>query len=535
MIDNNVERVKYHMEEIMKILEIPKNDSTENTPLRVSKMWCNEVFANRNNYNIDKLNARMKVFDNVDDLTDLVIVKDIPFSSTCFTGKTPVRMKDGLKYIKDVEVGDIAITFNEEGNIEEKRVTHLMRHTTRETVNVHTERGRKIRCTPDHPFYVENVGWTNAEDLVEGDKLRALNNSRGFKGASTWDYTINENYSLGYVLGAIASDGSTNRNQVRLEVNDLEFAEKFRDHMYKAFNIKAEITKTEYSSGYTPNKHTHRNLVRVISGYLVDYLKQVFGGSTDSKEFKFPKIVLNSYDIFKGFVNGYFEGDGSSYKEINARIITTNKEFAKEFSSILGGYHYEKENGDYSNIHTVGVPLHLLDMNRREYEKIKYEEMWEEEFKNEEKVVINPLVAYDYITLIEELPKYKVNVYNFEVEDNHTYLANDIWVHNCEHHFMPFMGTISVGYVPNKSIVGLSKIPRAVKFFSKKPQIQERLVQEIADYLNGIIEPKAIYVIARDSVHTCVLCRGAESECDTDTIYTMGDKSYMTEFLTRIR
>lgn len=105
----------------------------------------------------------------------------------------------------------------------------------------------------------------------------------------------------------------------------------------------------------------------------------------------------------------------------------------------------------------------------------------------------------------------------------------------CEHHLMPFFGKITVGYVPRHHILGLSKIPRAVEYFSKKPQLQERLVQEIAQYLNDVVNPYEIYVIARDTIHTCVLCRGVESECDTDTIYSIGDNKYRTEFFERIR
>ena len=61
MIDNKVEQIKEHIEAIMKILEIPITESNKNTPLRVAKMWCHELFANRNNANIEELKALFKL------------------------------------------------------------------------------------------------------------------------------------------------------------------------------------------------------------------------------------------------------------------------------------------------------------------------------------------------------------------------------------------------------------------------------------------------------------------------------------------
>lgn len=86
----------------------------------------------------------------------------------------------------------------------------------------------------------------------------------------------------------------------------------------------------------------------------------------------------------------------------------------------------------------------------------------------------------------------------------------------CEHHWLPFMGTVSVSYTPNEKIIGLSKIPRVVKFFSKKPQLQERLTNEIGQYLVDLLKPKNL-VVTMQATHTCVLCRGAESPAETIT------------------
>ena len=88
----------------------------------------------------------------------------------------------------------------------------------------------------------------------------------------------------------------------------------------------------------------------------------------------------------------------------------------------------------------------------------------------------------------------------------------------CEHHWLPFMGIAEVAYNPTNKIIGLSKIPRVVKYFSQKPQLQEKLTNEIGEYLFNLLQPEWIKV-KLTATHTCVMCRGAESDCETETSY----------------
>ena len=106
----------------------------------------------------------------------------------------------------------------------------------------------------------------------------------------------------------------------------------------------------------------------------------------------------------------------------------------------------------------------------------------------------------------------------FPAESNNPVTVEVPFYSMCEHHWLPFFGTVSVTYVPNKTIIGLSKIPRVVEFFSKKPQLQERFTTEIGEYLVSVIDPKylSVRVVAE---HTCVSMRGAKSPCKTSTIF----------------
>lgn len=81
----------------------------------------------------------------------------------------------------------------------------------------------------------------------------------------------------------------------------------------------------------------------------------------------------------------------------------------------------------------------------------------------------------------------------------------------CEHHFVPMSGFAYIAYVPHKKLIGLSKIPRIVRFFAKRPQVQERLAAQIADSLVLLLETEnvAISIIAE---HYCVISRGIENE-----------------------
>src|SRR3990167_8404146 len=79
----------------------------------------------------------------------------------------------------------------------------------------------------------------------------------------------------------------------------------------------------------------------------------------------------------------------------------------------------------------------------------------------------------------------------------------------CSHHFMPFIGKFWFGYIPNKKVCGLSKVPRVVEYFSKRPQVQERLTEEIVSYLNGKLNQKGCMLVMK-AKHYCAIMRGVE-------------------------
>jgi len=93
---------------------------------------------------------------------------------------------------------------------------------------------------------------------------------------------------------------------------------------------------------------------------------------------------------------------------------------------------------------------------------------------------------------------------------------------NCEHHMQPFFGTVSIGYIPNKKIIGLSKLPRIVEMYARRLQNQERLTMQIAETLNKILKAQGVGVVVK-AKHLCMIARGVEKQnSEMVTSFCMG-------------
>ena len=114
--------------------------------------------------------------------------------------------------------------------------------------------------------------------------------------------------------------------------------------------------------------------------------------------------------------------------------------------------------------------------------------------RNEPKLTLFRNTGYRDILIVKEIPFYSL----------------------CAHHSLPMFGHVSIAYIPGSKIVGLSKLPRVVKFFSSRLQVQEDFTKELADYLHRKLGAKGVFVIVK-ARHLCMEMRGAKTH-DAETV-----------------
>jgi len=126
----------------------------------------------------------------------------------------------------------------------------------------------------------------------------------------------------------------------------------------------------------------------------------------------------------------------------------------------------------------------------------------------------------------------------FKEDYNEMVIVKDIELFSlCEHHMLPFFGKAHIAYIPNGSIVGLSKLPRVVDAFARRLQVQERLTHEILDAIQETLNPHGVAVVI-EAVHLCMMMRGVQKQnsATTTSAFTGEFKNVetRTEFLNLI-
>ena len=108
--------------------------------------------------------------------------------------------------------------------------------------------------------------------------------------------------------------------------------------------------------------------------------------------------------------------------------------------------------------------------------------------------------------------KPKVALFDNKYQYNQMLVEKDITFYsNCEHHFVPIIGKAHVSYISSGKVIGLSKLNRIVNYYAKRPQVQERLTNQIAEELKGILGTEDVAVII-DAKHLCVSSRGIKDD-----------------------
>ncbi len=134
--------------------------------------------------------------------------------------------------------------------------------------------------------------------------------------------------------------------------------------------------------------------------------------------------------------------------------------------------------------------------------------------------------------------KPEISLFNNKYNYNNMLLEKDITLYsNCEHHFVPIIGKVHIAYFPDNKVIGLSKLNRIVQYYAKRPQVQERLNNQIADALKEILAHNNVAVMI-EADHLCVSSRGIKDTNSKTTTFVYSGKfknqEIKQEFLSQI-
>jgi len=434
----------------------------------------------------------------VEDYDEMVVVKDIDFFSLCVPSKQIVNAVDGAKPARLVRPGDRLWTLVE-GHLKPTTVTTVTSRKTRDIVEVRTEKGR-FQVTPDHPVKTWQ-GWQEAERLEPGDDVEWVNP----KSLCRVPFEVRPGYAVGYVLGAVASDGSIqDGRRICLVVKKRAFAEKYRAMLTEAFpGCSSDIEDVVVPSSFL-NRDVPMFRVRVVSRAIAEKLCRWLGlaetGSrSKTKTFRFPKVVTSSERMMQGFLDGYADGDGYRTQNESRILVSANTGFLRELGAYLE-----------TRIHAGSSGTARLRVSSRWHQPGWF---GKHGFHQETPFYVPADSAYVAVRDVRRLPVADKphEVYSFKCEPYPTFLVGGHLTHNCEHHLLPFVGKAHVAYMPKGKIVGLSKIPRLVEMFSRRLQVQERLTVQVANALEDALQPRGVAVVM-EAVHLCMLMRGVEKQ-----------------------
>jgi len=145
-------------------------------------------------------------------------------------------------------------------------------------------------------------------------------------------------------------------------------------------------------------------------------------------------------------------------------------------------------------------------------EKIVDKPFFDNDWFDEESKENTPRRIEGYKEELEERRDFKFTTFEIDEDyDEMVSIVNIDFMSFCSHHMLPFRGTAHVAYIPNGKLCGASKIPRTVDKFAARPQIQEVMTMEIADYIEERLEPRGIMVMI-EAEHMCMTERGVNKD-----------------------
>lgn len=332
-----------------------------------------------------------------------------------FSGDTKIFNPDNnFKLISQFKVGDLITTFNQETNkLEDKKVVKVIANNSKIWYNLKTTNS-SLLSLPECNYINENMEKVKLKDLNVGDKIWIL---RSAHKRSVRIKKLDTEYSLGYVLGALlVGDGNIWGSSLKLQTLKDNLAYKFSDEFINCFGLEPnkEIILKTNKANITPLHQVSINNVQICSIIL-----ELCNNNVKKDSFTVPRIIFNDFDIFKGFYDACVDSG------FDNKITSLNKLFIEYFAELLklniGTVLNRKDNKEYFSLDILS-----LDKLKEEFEL----------FKNKTPIIIYPDIKLETITGIKCEQHIKRNgeykeCYALEIEDNHTYIANNLYVTDC--------------------------------------------------------------------------------------------------------
>jgi GTP cyclohydrolase I len=397
--------------------EDPNRDGLKNTPSRYIKSWKELTCGySQDPHEFFKAQFIEESYDQ------MVILKDIDFYSMCLSGSTFIDTPKGRIPINRIKDGEFAYCWDENlcrmtiSQIRNPRITGKNKRLYR----VYSDKDT-ILCTAEHRFLTFTRGWIEAQNLIPGDSIIALNKGSVYENSVPRAYLI---------WSGLTKEISEHRF-VYEELNGLITK---KDHIHHIDN--------------QPNNNSPENLTLLSC----------------SDHFRLHRLSEEK--------TGFALFTDEQRKQMSAKRIEGIKKSQTEEVR-------KKRSESIKKYWNLLTDIERADRNHR-------------------------------ILLVECTDWYE-DVWCMDVPDYQNFVANGMVVHNCEHHLLPFYGKVHIAYIPQKKVLGISKLARVVECFSRRLQIQERFTQQIADIIHECLNPVgvAVYIEAK---HLCMMMRGVQKQ-----------------------
>lgn len=451
--DDKIQSIEASFRDIMHALGLDlTDDSLVDTPRRVAKMFVKEIFKGLKTDTFPKATTVANKMGYNDLVVDKCTVK-----SNCVVGSTLIDTPRGRVPISKLKDGDWVYTMNPdtfELQLARCENPHITRQDA-ELIEVYTDND-SIFCTPDHRFLLTSGEWKVAQNLCADDQIASLYRSTD---------------GTGHVL--LNSGGSkwhptnTNHRGKALQIAEHKF-------VWECFN------DTQFNERENNSRMALHHIDEIPFNNDPENVQKLTVSEHNRIHERSLKLADNENRL-------------KAVAESSARPEVRNKRSAsvKEYWNAL-----KTDPVAFDNIRQKMSDGHAA---------------------------IQEVEAVNHRVIGVRKVAWTEDVWNMEVPDTHLYFANGMAAHNCEHHFVYF-GTAHrpesmgcwVAYIPGEKVLGLSKLNRIVDYFSRRPQIQERLTAQVAHSLRFILGCEDVAVVMRCQ-HFCVLTRGVE---DADSFTT---------------